>query len=276
MNVYNLALPLEELRSHAQAVLLCYFSHFKPGLLASLSADRARKLRKSLHRAAKRMLFAGYRQDATEALIGESMTGADGRIDNVFVRFAGLSMDCVEIWKWTQTLANRTCWCCYAPTGEFHWPFLQYDARTRSSQLRLLDRAWERFPQSDAQRRTWLRPKGLHPEPNEMLHVPGLDVFLGTPAPPLHIFYQGLLKKLMECVFRSIQRQVTKVQFTGLGKRIDAWLMRFSTNCPWLRTTFPKGLSHFLYGAYLDPNDPWACTVQFGKIASKHVYADCL
>jgi hypothetical protein len=276
MNVYNLALPLEELRSHAQAVLLCYFSHFKPGLLASLSAERARKLRKSLHRAAKRMLFAGYRQDATEALIGESMTGADGRIDNVFVRFAGLSMDCVEIWKWTQTLANRTCWCCYAPTGEFHWPFLQYDARTRSSQLRLLDRAWERFPQSDAQRRTWLRPKGLHPEPNEMLHVPGLDVFLGTPAPPLHIFYQGLLKKLMECVFRSIQRQVTKVQFTGLGKRIDAWLMRFSTNCPWLRTTFPKGLSHFLYGAYLDPNDPWACTVQFGKIASKHVYANCL
>ena len=49
----------------------------------------------------------------------------------------------------------------------------------------------------------------LHPEPNEMLHVPGLDIFLGTPPPPLHIFYQGLLKKLFACVFRSIQRPLT-------------------------------------------------------------------
>ena len=74
----------------------------------------------------------------------------------------------------------------------------------------------------------------------------------------------------------DVDKALKEIQGDRLGKRIDAWLMRFSTNCPWLRTTFPKGLSHFLYGAYLDPNDPWACTVQFGKIASKHVYANCL
>ena len=41
MNIYNLALPLETLRSHAQAMLLCYFSHFPAWLLASLSVVRA-------------------------------------------------------------------------------------------------------------------------------------------------------------------------------------------------------------------------------------------
>jgi hypothetical protein len=67
---------------------------------------------------------------------------------------------------------------------------------------------------------------------------------------------------------------VSKADFSRVGKRIDAWLERISSDCPWLKTSFPKGLSHFLYGAYLDANDPWACSVQFGRIADKHVYRD--
>ena len=107
-----------------------------------------------------------------------------------------------------------------------------------------------------------------------MLHTAGLDIFLGTPPPPLHIFYCGLLQKLLACTFCCIQRQVSKARFTALGKRIDTWLRQLSSNCPWLKTSFSKGLSHFLYGAYVDANDPWASTVKFGKIASKHVYRD--
>ena len=110
MTVYNLALPLEEMRTHEQAMVLCYFGHFPPGLLASLSQERARRLRKALHRAAKRVLFAGCGDGDAEALIGKPMTGADGRTHDVFVRFAGLSMDCMEAQKWTQTLTNRACW----------------------------------------------------------------------------------------------------------------------------------------------------------------------
>ena len=274
MMMFNLALPLEAMRTHEQALLLCYFSSFPAGLLASLSKEKARRLRKALHRAAKRHLFAGLSDADAEALVGEEMTGADGRRDNVFIRFAGLSMDCVEIYKWTQTLANRGCWVCYCPAGEFHWPFIQHDLRTRASQLRLLDRAWARYPASDANRRDWLRRFSLHPEPNAALHAAGLDPFQGTAPPPLHVFYQGLLKKLFACAFCAIQRQVSKAEFTRLGQKIDAWLQRLTASCPWLKTSFPKGISHFLYGAYIDPNDPWASTVQFGKIASKHVYRD--
>ena len=274
MSVYNLALPLEAMRTHEQAMLLCFFGHFAPGLLASLSKERARRLRKALHRAAKRVLFAGCGVGDVEALVGTPMTGADGCSDNVFVRFAGLSMDCMEAQKWTQTLTNRTCWCCYTQTGDLHYPFLQHDARTRDSQLRLLERAWAAHPSNDAQRRAYLRPYGLHPEPNEALQLIGLDLFQGTPPPPLHIFYQGLVKKLFACTFCVIQRQVPKAAFTKLGKRIDAWLESLSSDCPWFKTSFPKGLSHFLYGAYVDENDPWASTVQFGKVASKHVYRD--
>ena len=158
--------------------------------------------------------------------------------------------------------------------GDFHWAFLQHDARTRASQLRLLERAWAAHPTNDKARRTYLRPYALHPEPNEALQATGLDPFQGTTPPPLHVFYQGLLKKLNACTFRTIQRQVSKAEFTKLGKRIDAWLERLSSNCPWFKTSFHKGLSHFLYGAYVDENDPWASTVKFGKVASKHVYRD--
>ena len=51
--------PLESMRTHEQALLLCFFAHFPPGLLASLTEARALKLRKALHRAGKRTLFAG-------------------------------------------------------------------------------------------------------------------------------------------------------------------------------------------------------------------------
>ena len=274
MSMYNLALPLEAMRSHEHAMLLSYFSHFPEGFLAGLSDGRARRLRKALHRAAKRMQFANYGDEDAAALVGEEMTSADGSVDTVFVRFAGLSMDYVKIAEWTQTLQNRMCWMCYTPTGEFHWPVLQYDVRTRASQLWLLNRAWELFPNSDTGRRDYLRPYGLHPEPNEALHLAGLDLFQGTPPPPLHLFYQGLLKKLFACTFQTIQRQVSKSEFTRLGKLLDRWLTRLSTSCPWLKTSFPRGLSHFLYGAFMDANDPWAATVKFGKIASKDVYRD--
>ena len=272
MTMYNMALPLEAMRSHEHALLVAYFSHFPPGLLASLSELQARALRKALHRAAKRALFANFQCDDATALVGEQMVGADGRRDTVFARIIGMSMDYPKIAEWTQTLALRMCWACYTPTGEFWVPFLQYDLRTRESQLSLLDRAWEQFPASHAQRAGWLRPYGLHPEPNEALHASGLDIFQGIPPPPLHLYYQGLLKKFFACSWQAIQRQVSKAEFTRLGKRVDAWLTRLSSSCPWLGCSFPRGLSHFLYGAYTNPNDPWAATVQFGKIASKDVY----
>lgn len=49
-------------------------------------------------------------------------------------------------------------------------------------------------------------------------------MFQGTAPPPLHVFYEGLLKKTFELTFQTIQRQVSVREFNKLGRRIDAWL----------------------------------------------------
>ena len=42
----------------------------------------------------------------------------------------------------------------------------------------------------------------------------------------------------------------------------------------WTKSSFRRGFSHYLYGAYFDANDPWASSVKFGQIASKDVIRD--
>ena len=71
-----------------------------------------------------------------------------------------------------------------------------------------------------------------------------------------------------------IQVQVSRQQFDGLGRRIDAWIVSKVTPGGWLKTSFNRGFSHFLNGAYTDPANPWQATVKFGQIAGKDVVRD--
>ena len=96
---------------------------------------------------------------------------------------------------------------CYARKGVGFWANHDYDLRTRESQRALIGQAWAQHPHSEMARATKLRPYGLHPAPNPCHDVVGLDVYQGCALPLMHITYHGVVPKLMECAFNSIQKK---------------------------------------------------------------------
>ena len=277
VTVSCLAFPIEEIRKRTAGVaslLLAYLTKVPERILANKSRDQKSTIRKALHRAQIRAMCNGVTDDSMVALVGRRMMGAHRRYENVYISVLSLSLDYPKIAEATQTRQNEGCWMCYARKGNGFWRDGPYDTRTVASQRRLIGMAWAQNPSSATARYRALTPYSLHPAANPCFNVVGLDVFQGTAPPLMHMVWHGLWPKLVEVTFGVIQVQVAPQAFKQLGARIDAWITAKVAPGGWLKTSFRRGFSHFLYGAYTNPRDPWAATVKFGQIAGKDVMRD--
>jgi len=265
VSVTNLALPLESVRQPANGLLLSYFSQLPESVMLELSDSRKTAARKALHHAQVRTLFDSVGDTSMVALAGMSAVGAHGRAETVYPVVLGLSLDYPKIASVTQTLQNQACWLCRARQGHGFWSHQEYDLRTRDSERALIGRAWASNPTSHAARARMLQPFGLHPHPNPCFNVVGLDVFQGTAIPLLHFTYHGPGKELVEHAFNTIQKQTTRAEFAALGRKIDAWVVAKVVPTHMLKSSFARGISHYLYGAYFDVHNPWDSTIKFGQ-----------
>ena len=128
-------------------------------------------------------------------------------------------------------------------------------------------------------RATYLRPFGLHPEPNPLLKLAclGLNIYWAITFSTLHMIYEGIWKVLVECTFGQLQRSAaSKAEFNKLGKRIDVWVTTAIAPTPFVKTSFTKGISRYLYGALTESTKPWESAVKFGKITSKDTWRDIM
>jgi len=93
IDIWNLALPLEELRKPSHCCLLSYITSLPKKLLLGLSEDRKRSLRKICFRAQIQTIFSEVDMNGIASIGGIDATGADGVDAYVYPRFAGLSLD---------------------------------------------------------------------------------------------------------------------------------------------------------------------------------------
>ena len=57
---------------------------------------------------------------------------------------------------------------------------------------------------------------------------------------------------------------------------IDAWVTLYIAPLPFIKTSFKRGLSRYLYGSMTNDGEAWGTTVQFGKITSKDTWRDIM
>ena len=278
-SVTSLARDLDDvrLRNASSTLLLTYLSKVPASVMVALSNTKKGAVRKALLRAQLRAAFSGVLDTSMVSIIGRRMIGADRVASRVYISMLGLTFDNMMAWSITQTLTNQACFRCHAlkRRGDF-LKTQSFELRSRQSQMELIGSAWARFPESAAMRKGWLQQFGLHAHPNPCNRVVGLDVYLGTAIPLAHMTYHGMAPKLIECSWRALQVQLPAIDFRRVGERVDAWLVAKATPGGWLKTSFARGFSHFLYGAYIDPLNPWKATVKFGQIASIDVMRDIL
>jgi hypothetical protein len=276
VSVTSLALPLEQARQPSNGMLLSYLSKVPDRAMLEVSDARKTTVRKLLFRAQMRHLFSGMRDRSMISLVGTTAVGAHGQAERIYPVVLGLSLDYPKIAQVTQTLQNQACWMCYARKGPGFWSHESFDLRSNATQRAHIGRAWALHPHSAAARADHTRPLGLHPDPNPAFEVVGLDVFQGTAIPLMHFCEHGTGQKLMECTFQLMQSSLSSRDFKALGKQIDAWITARVVPLHMTKCAFSRGISHYLYGAYINPLDPWEGTVKFGQIASADTLRDIL
>ena len=77
-------------------------------------------------------------------------------------------------------------------------------------------------------------------------------------------------------ILQLMQSSLSSRDFKALGKQIDAWITARVVPLHMTKCAFSRGISHYLYGAYINPLDPWEGTVKFGQIASADTLRDIL
>ena len=265
----NNALPLDERRKRKWWLPIAYFAQLPAADVAALSGARATLARKLLLKAAVLALFDEYLGAGLDnrAALGQDFVDATGTLRRVYVRFENFILDYPVVAAWTMTLQNRACFCCRRLAGTFHQVDVASEERTVEAEGALVQQAWAAHPNSDRARANYLRQYGLHPEPNPLLALAclGLYIYSAVTFSLLHMIYEGVWKVLVECTFGKLQRSATsKAAFNALGKRIDVWVTTAIAPTPFVKTSFTKGISRYLHGALTDSAAPWASTVKFG------------